>query len=161
MRVSIIGPGRLGRSLHLICDTVGHASFLVGRTTPEPDTDIRLITVRDDDIPQVLSGLTPDRPTFHCSGVLDDAILDGNPEAHSDVVQRFRHRAHVQLLHTGAHDADEILKGPQVQVQAWASRPRVFAEVLHRQPRSQVSLDTAAPRANQGLSSFSCGLKTA
>lgn len=78
MHISIIGPGRLGQSLGALFTEAGHTVSLVRDIRKEPFTDVRLITVPDRIIQEVAQALPKDRPTIHCSGTLEDSVLDGH-----------------------------------------------------------------------------------
>ena len=58
MHITIIGPGRLGRSLKILLSKAGFKVTVVGRNLVEPASDLRLITVPDDDIAGVAAALS-------------------------------------------------------------------------------------------------------
>ena len=70
MDLSIVGPGRLGRSLAMLLEAAGHRVHLRGREATEPpfDPDLRLLTVPDPAIAEVAASLPPGAPVVHCAG---------------------------------------------------------------------------------------------
>ena len=78
MHITIIGPGRLGRSLKILLSDAGVDVTLVGRNLAEPESDVRILTVPDDVIAEVAFNLPKDRPTIHCSGSKPDEVLEGH-----------------------------------------------------------------------------------
>lgn len=73
MQVTIIGPGRLGRSLEVILTGAGHRVELV-RDRP-PAHEIVLITVPDAAIASVATGLHPGHIVLHTSGTTPFEVL--------------------------------------------------------------------------------------
>jgi predicted short-subunit dehydrogenase-like oxidoreductase (DUF2520 family) len=75
MRVAILGPGRLGRSLSILLEEAGHELSTWRRGEPVPDADVLWITVRDDAIEDV-ARIVPSTPILlHSSGALSHEIL--------------------------------------------------------------------------------------
>jgi predicted short-subunit dehydrogenase-like oxidoreductase (DUF2520 family) len=76
MRVAIIGPGRLGRSLRVLLERAGVEVVLCGRGDPVPEAvDARLLTVPDAALAEVAASLPPGAPLLHCSGAAEVAVL--------------------------------------------------------------------------------------
>ena len=75
MRITIVGPGRLGRSLAVIWGRTGHAVTVVGRGQPVPDGDATVLTVPDAAIREVAAQLQVAGVLLHCSGALDLDVL--------------------------------------------------------------------------------------
>lgn len=73
--ISIIGPGRLGRSLAQLFEAADYRVTLVRNVQNEPASDVRILTVPDRHVRVVAMELPKDRPTLHCSGAIDDAAL--------------------------------------------------------------------------------------
>lgn len=75
MRLALLGPGRLGRSLAVLLPEVGVDVVVLGRGDPLPaDVDALLLTVPDDALP----GLGPfpsGMPVLHCSGATEVDVL--------------------------------------------------------------------------------------
>lgn len=71
MRISIVGPGRLGRSLAWLLGERGPAPTLVGpEEQVDPGAQVILLTVPDDLIPQVAATMPSGPVLLHCSGAL-------------------------------------------------------------------------------------------
>lgn len=75
LRLAIIGPGRLGRSLAVLWSRQGHRVSLIGREQPIPETDARILTVPDSQIAPVAARLPPGPILLHCSGALPVEVL--------------------------------------------------------------------------------------
>lgn len=76
MRVAIVGPGRLGRSLAVLLEEVGVTAVLCGRGDRVPDdVDARLLTVPDTALAEVAGTLPPGAPVLHCSGAAEVDVL--------------------------------------------------------------------------------------
>ncbi|MBX2798126.1 MAG: DUF2520 domain-containing protein [Myxococcales bacterium] len=76
MKIAIVGPGRLGRSLAVLLQQVGHHAVLVGRDLAVPDdADLRLLTVPDGAIAQVARALPAGPVLLHCSGAQPVEVL--------------------------------------------------------------------------------------
>lgn len=69
-RVTIIGPGRLGRSLALLLERAGVRVRLAGRGA-HPTDGIVLLTVPDAAIAEVARAVPPGPAVLHCSGATD------------------------------------------------------------------------------------------
>lgn len=75
MRVAIVGPGRLGRSLDLLLGRTGVDVFLAGRGDPIPRADVVLLTVPDARIAEVAASLAPGPVVLHTSGASTVDVL--------------------------------------------------------------------------------------
>jgi predicted short-subunit dehydrogenase-like oxidoreductase (DUF2520 family) len=71
MRIGIVGPGRLGRSLEVLWSRAGHDVRLTGRDQPPwEDGDAWVLTVPDRALTPLAATLQGTRrPVLHCSGV--------------------------------------------------------------------------------------------
>lgn len=74
MRVGIIGPGRLGRSLAVLLERAGHAVEVAGRGG-DPDADVVLLTVPDGALASAAAIVTRARVLLHCSGATGVEVL--------------------------------------------------------------------------------------
>lgn len=80
MRIAIVGPGRLGRSLDQLWRRSGHVPSLFGRGE-HPEGDVVVLTVPDREIRNVAALLEGDRrPVLHCSGVSSLEVLEPLPQ---------------------------------------------------------------------------------
>ncbi|MCA9494144.1 MAG: hypothetical protein KC621_29655, partial [Myxococcales bacterium] len=75
MRVTIVGPGRLGRSLHHWLEQARVQVALAGRGDPVPDADVVLLCVPDRALAQVASALPTGPVLLHCSGAAELDVL--------------------------------------------------------------------------------------
>ncbi len=75
MRVALLGPGRLGRSLALLLPSAGQPVTLWSRGEPLPDADVYWLTVRDGALADVAALLPRDRVVLHASGALGPEVL--------------------------------------------------------------------------------------
>ncbi len=76
MRIGIIGPGRLGRSLAILVDSAGWTAHLTGRgQAPADDVDVRLLTVPDAALAEVATSLARGPVVLHCSGAATVDVL--------------------------------------------------------------------------------------
>jgi len=75
VKIGIIGPGRLGRSLHRLLEDAGEFVQLTGRNQQAPATDVILLTVPDRAIAEVAATIDPGPTVLHCSGACDFDIL--------------------------------------------------------------------------------------
>lgn len=78
MRIAILGPGRLGRTLALLLPGAGHAVRLLSRHDPisaAGDADVALLTVPDHAIARVAAALPRGPIVLHCSGAADVDVL--------------------------------------------------------------------------------------
>ena len=86
LRVAIVGPGRVGRTLARALHGTGYAvEALVGRdddTAPVSRADLVLITVADGDVRPVFTSLAhdgvlrPEQVVFHFSGLVKSCVLE-------------------------------------------------------------------------------------
>jgi predicted short-subunit dehydrogenase-like oxidoreductase (DUF2520 family) len=74
MDVTVVGPGRLGRSLALLWTNAGLRVTLVGRGEPIPGGDVVVLCVPDREIAGVVPSL-PGGIALHCSGAATVAVL--------------------------------------------------------------------------------------
>jgi len=74
MKIGIIGPGKLGKSLFALLSACGHHVRLYGRGQ-QPDEPVVLLTVPDRNLQAVAATITPGRVLLHCSGASDIDIL--------------------------------------------------------------------------------------
>jgi len=81
-RIAILGPGRLGRSLHHLLIERGHSPALLGRGAVEAGAtqgvDLLLLTVPDAAIGPVARTVPPGPVVLHCSGATDLGPLQGH-----------------------------------------------------------------------------------
>lgn len=76
MRLVIVGPGRLGRSLDLLWRRAGHTVTLVGRGGHIPDeTDAVLLAVPDRALGDAAATVPAHHTLLHASGASDLAVL--------------------------------------------------------------------------------------
>lgn len=81
MRIHLVGPGRLGRSLHVLWSQRGHDVRLIGRDEAlDPEADVLVLCVPDPAIAAVAARLTASCPVLHCSGATDLSPLAHLPE---------------------------------------------------------------------------------
>jgi predicted short-subunit dehydrogenase-like oxidoreductase (DUF2520 family) len=73
--VTIVGPGRLGRSLHTLLRDAGADVQLVGREPPPRPTPWVLLTVPDRAIGAAAAKVPPNRVVLHTSGALGLEVL--------------------------------------------------------------------------------------
>lgn len=74
MRIGIVGPGRLGRSLAALLRDRGHQVDLRGRGAP-PAGDVLLLTVPDAAIADAAAAIPPGPIVLHCSGAAGVDVL--------------------------------------------------------------------------------------
>ena len=75
MKIGIIGPGRLGRSLAVLLDAAGRTAQLIGRGQSIPSVDVVLLTVPDRAIAGVAASIPTGQVVLHCSGACEVEIL--------------------------------------------------------------------------------------
>lgn len=76
MHVTLLGAGRLGRSLALLLPRAGHRATVCRRHEPVPeDSDVVLLTVPDAAIGLAVRAVPDKLPVLHCSGATDLAPL--------------------------------------------------------------------------------------
>lgn len=76
MRIAILGPGRLGRSLALLLARAGHDVHLHGREgLPATPVDVVLLTVPDAALPGVAAQLPAGTVALHTAGALPVDVL--------------------------------------------------------------------------------------
>ena len=76
MKITIIGKGRLGRSLHALFSNRGMETVLLGRSPTLPDeADGVLLAVPDYAIEEAAASLRTGAPVLHCSGAIDWRVL--------------------------------------------------------------------------------------
>jgi predicted short-subunit dehydrogenase-like oxidoreductase (DUF2520 family) len=83
VRIAIVGPGRLGRTLAVLLARAGHDVALVGRAAPLPDVDAVWLTVPDLAIAEVASDLPPGPIALHASGATGLEVFGGRPRSGS------------------------------------------------------------------------------
>lgn len=72
MQITLVGPGRLGRSLDVLWRRAGHAVSLVGRGDAlPPHADVVVLTVPDRQIAPVAEAIPPGALVLHTSGATD------------------------------------------------------------------------------------------
>ncbi len=74
MKIGIIGPGKLGKSLCKLLSACGHQVRLYGREGT-PDEPVVLLTVPDRELSAVAATIAPGRVLLHCSGASEFEIL--------------------------------------------------------------------------------------
>ena len=74
MRIGILGPGRLGRTLARLFAERGHDVDLGGRGA-HPVGDVVFLTVPDGSLPEAAAGLPPGPIVLHCSGAAPVDVL--------------------------------------------------------------------------------------
>ena len=79
LAITVVGPGRLGRSLAQLWQRVGHRITLVGRGAPIPDGDALVLTVPDSQIPAAAGRLPANGVALHCSGATDLSVFGDRP----------------------------------------------------------------------------------
>lgn len=81
MRITILGRGRLGRSLRAAWSASGHAVCLAaGRSEQPPEADVIVLTVPDAAVAEVARRVPVGPPVLHCAGALDLDVLAPHPE---------------------------------------------------------------------------------
>lgn len=80
MRIAIYGPGRLGGTLAHLLPQAGHEVVIWQRGDPHPQADLRWLTVRDEAIAEVASGLPLGAVVLHASGAKDLEVLAPHAE---------------------------------------------------------------------------------
>ena len=84
MHVAIVGPGRLGRSLHLLLGRAGVRTTLCSRSEPVPEAaEVVLLTVPDRAIAAAASAVPRGPTVLHCSGATGLDPLVGHVHAGS------------------------------------------------------------------------------
>ena len=78
MRIGIVGPGRLGRSLAILFEAAGQHVQLFGRTAV-PSGDVLLLTVPDGQIAEVAAAIPVGPIVLHCSGAKGMDVLRPHP----------------------------------------------------------------------------------
>ncbi|MEM6927921.1 MAG: DUF2520 domain-containing protein [Myxococcota bacterium] len=76
MKIGIVGPGRLGRSLQGLLKDAGYEVSLHGRDSRPQAVEVCLLTVPDSAVAEVASGLTTGPCVLHCAGSLDLDVLE-------------------------------------------------------------------------------------
>jgi predicted short-subunit dehydrogenase-like oxidoreductase (DUF2520 family) len=71
MRVVLVGPGRLGRSLHILLQRAGHEVRLLSRGDTWPGGDVGWLTVPDRAIEEAAVVVPREVPALHASGASD------------------------------------------------------------------------------------------
>lgn len=81
MQITIVGRGRLGRTLAVLLPAAGHAITLVGRH-PEvaSDCEVVLLCVPDSAVASVARSIGEGPVVLHCSGALDLDVLGPHPK---------------------------------------------------------------------------------
>jgi predicted short-subunit dehydrogenase-like oxidoreductase (DUF2520 family) len=80
MHIDIIGPGRLGRSLYILWEQLGHQVTLHGRGgCPPPTSEVIVLCVPDGALATVAKGLPDHAVVLHCSGATDLTPLSHLP----------------------------------------------------------------------------------
>jgi predicted short-subunit dehydrogenase-like oxidoreductase (DUF2520 family) len=79
MRVAIVGPGRLGRTLAALLPRAGVDAVLVGRGQELPACDVVWLTVPESALGAVAAGLPAEPVALHASGATDLAVFAGRP----------------------------------------------------------------------------------
>ena len=74
-KIVIVGPGRLGRSVHAILEQNGTPSQLIGRNMHIPNGDIYYLTIPDGDLPFIQESLPKSGIKIHASGIHDHTVL--------------------------------------------------------------------------------------
>lgn len=82
-RITIVGPGRLGRSLHVLLSQSGDAPTVVRDAAPPPDTEVIVLTVPDAAVQAVASRIPRGPIVLHCSGALGVDVLRPHARAGS------------------------------------------------------------------------------
>lgn len=80
MRVVIVGPGRLGRSLAAYLSRSGPPPVLVGRGGAVPDADVVVLCVPDRAVAEVAGAVPVGPVVLHTAGALDLEPLATHPE---------------------------------------------------------------------------------
>jgi predicted short-subunit dehydrogenase-like oxidoreductase (DUF2520 family) len=75
VKIGIIGPGRLGRSLAALLTEAGRTVVLAGRGDQVPDAPAVLLTVPDRAIADVAATVPIGRIVLHCSGACEVEVL--------------------------------------------------------------------------------------
>lgn len=75
MKVDIVGPGRLGRTLHRWWTEAGASVVLVGRGEAAPPADVVVLCVPDRALPEVAAALPTGPIVLHCSGAAELDVL--------------------------------------------------------------------------------------
>jgi len=75
VRIALIGPGRLGRSLQRLLRDVGHTVHLHGRGEAPSGADVVLLTVPDGAVAGVAASVARGPVVMHCAGALDVDVL--------------------------------------------------------------------------------------
>lgn len=79
MQITILGPGRLGRSLAALLSPA-HEVALLGRNGALPAADVVLLCVPDRAIAEVSRRVPRNQPVLHCSGATGLDVLGHHPE---------------------------------------------------------------------------------
>lgn len=74
MRIAIVGPGRLGRSLAVLLERAGEDVSLHGRGA-DPDADVVLLVVPDTAIAEAARAVHRGPIVLHCSGATEVGVL--------------------------------------------------------------------------------------
>ena len=82
MKVGILGPGRLGRSLEVLLTRAGHTVSMAGRGEV-PIGEVWLLTVPDDALAELCPSLPEGPILLHCSGATDLSVFGDRSRAGS------------------------------------------------------------------------------
>jgi predicted short-subunit dehydrogenase-like oxidoreductase (DUF2520 family) len=80
VRVALVGPGRLGRTLHHLLAAAGDPPALVGRGEPVPPCDLAVLCVPDRAVAAVAAALPPGPIVLHTAGALGLEVLAPHAE---------------------------------------------------------------------------------
>ena len=83
MQITIVGPGRLGRTVAPLIRTRGWRAVLVGRGEPVPPCDVIWLTVPDLALADVIPRMPEDPVLLHASGATGLEIFSGRPRSGS------------------------------------------------------------------------------
>lgn len=128
MKIGIVGPGRLGRTLAELLEARGHTIALVGRGARLPRGDAVFLTVPDAALAGLATRLEPGVPALHCSGALPAEVL--RPHAPAGCM-------HPLMTFPGPEVAIPSLEGVPAAVSGdppALKRARAVAEELGMQP---------------------------
>ncbi|TVQ90980.1 MAG: DUF2520 domain-containing protein [Deltaproteobacteria bacterium] len=83
MQITIVGPGRLGRTIAPLIRARGWSASLIGRGDPVPSCDVIWLTIPDLALAEVIPSMPRDPVLLHASGATGLEVFCGRPRSGS------------------------------------------------------------------------------